>query len=123
GRPPFGLGTHPYFRLPLGPKGTAKECRMTVPVTEYWPMEGMLPMSRRAAATGSRDLASGMTFANTHFDDVFSGIKFQNHKATATIADPHNGRTLSMIFDDAFTQCVVYNPPHREAICIEPYSC
>ena len=27
-----------------------------------------------------------------------------------------------MTFDDQFTACVVYNPPHREAVCIEPYT-
>ena len=26
-------------------------------------------------------------------------------------------------FDRAFRECVVYTPPHREAICIEPYTC
>ena len=28
-----------------------------------------------------------------------------------------------MSFDRAFRECVVYTPPHREAICIEPYTC
>ena len=32
-------------------------------------------------------------------------------------------RCLEVAFDDHFSQCVVYNPPHREAICIEPYTC
>ena len=27
-----------------------------------------------------------------------------------------------MTFDDQFTACVVFNPPHREAVCIEPYT-
>ena len=26
-------------------------------------------------------------------------------------------------FDEMFRECVVYTPPHREAICIEPYPC
>jgi aldose 1-epimerase len=27
-----------------------------------------------------------------------------------------------MTFGPEFPACVVYNPPHREAICIEPYT-
>ena len=30
---------------------------------------------------------------------------------------------MSIQFDECFRECVVYNPPHREAICIEPYTC
>ncbi len=30
---------------------------------------------------------------------------------------------LEVGFAAAFEACVVYNPGHREAICIEPYTC
>ncbi len=39
------------------------------------------------------------------------------------ILDPDNGRRLLLTFDDQFRECVVFNPPHREAVCIEPYTC
>lgn len=123
GRLPFGLGLHPYFRLPLGPGGTADDCRVTVPVSQYWELVEMLPSGRRLAAEGSRGLAVGMSFAQTQLDDVFTEVAFDNHWARATIADQRSGRVVSYEFDDGFTQCVVYNPPHREAICIEPYTC
>ena len=55
-------------------------------------------------------------------DHVFGDVKFDNHRATAAVYDPHGKRTLKMTFDDQFTACVVYNPPHREAVCIEPYT-
>ncbi|HEX5447005.1 MAG TPA: hypothetical protein VFW87_24535, partial [Pirellulales bacterium] len=25
-------------------------------------------------------------------------------------------------FDDQFVACVVFNPPHRQAVCVEPYT-
>jgi aldose 1-epimerase len=37
--------------------------------------------------------------------------------------DSANGRRLVMTFDSAFATAVVYNPPHRQAISIEPYTC
>ena len=39
------------------------------------------------------------------------------------LMDPISGRTVTQSFGAAFTQCVVYTPGHREAICVEPYTC
>ena len=39
------------------------------------------------------------------------------------LTDPASGRALTQTFEPAFTQCVVYTPGHRQAICIEPYTC
>ena len=30
---------------------------------------------------------------------------------------------MTLEFNSTFRECVVYTPPHREAICIEPYTC
>ncbi len=55
-------------------------------------------------------------------DNVFGGVHFDNHRAAATVEDPASHRTMTLSFDDRFTTCVVYNPPHRQAVCIEPYT-
>lgn len=120
---PFGLGTHPYFRLPLGPNGTADDCLVTVPVKSYWELVDMLPSGKKLPATGSRGLADGLRFADAKLDDIFTDVQFSGDQAAATIVDPMNKRTLTVAFDNGFSQVVVYNPPHREAICIEPYTC
>ena len=57
------------------------------------------------------------------FDDVLSGLQFRGESSTASIADPDSGRMMSLRFDRQFRECVVYTPPHREAICIEPLTC
>lgn len=122
---PFGLGTHPYFRVPLGAGGDAAACRVTVPAADYWELVDMLPSGQRPKADGPRGLAVGMRFGDTKLDDVFGGLRNATEGVPymATIEDPHRGRKLSIAFDQAFGECVVYNPPHREAICIEPYTC
>lgn len=119
---PCGFGTHPYFRVPLGGP-SADDCLVTVPAREYWPLEGLLPTGKRVAAGGAYDLAAGLMFAQTKFDDVFTGLSFAGGKCAASLADPGSGRRLIMTFDDSFRECVVYNPPHRQAICLEPYTC
>ena len=68
-------------------------------------------------------MTAGLRFANTHLDDVFTGLSYAEGICRATMTDAHGGRTLEVAFDDSFRDCVVYNPPHREAICIEPYTC
>jgi aldose 1-epimerase len=120
---PIGFGSHPYFRVPLGAAGSADDCVVTVPVKNYWELVDMLPSGKRLPAEGSHDLAAGMRFADTKFDTVFTDVAFSGGKAAASIADPKSGRKLAISFDDKFSQCVVYNPPHRQAICIEPYTC
>jgi len=120
---PFGLGTHPYFRVPLGASGNRDACRVQVPVSKAWELVNLLPTGKQFEATGKRALRSGMDFSETQLDDVFTGLDFDNHTATSSISDPGSGRRLVMTFDDTFRECVVYNPPHRQAICIEPYTC
>jgi aldose 1-epimerase len=120
---PFGFGTHPYFRVPLGIAGSAAACRVYVPVAEYWELSNMIATGKRLPAEGPKDLLHGLAFEATQLDDVFTGLHFEAGKCTSTIEDPAAGRRLTMTFGDNFRACVVYNPPHREAICIEPYTC
>lgn len=120
---PFGFGTHPYFRVPLASGDDATTCRITVPAASYWELVDMLPTGRKLPAEGGRALAGGMAFGDTQLDDVLDDLTFKNGYAVTTIEDPASGRSLRMKFDQAFRACVVYNPPHREAFCIEPYTC
>ncbi len=118
---PFALGTHPYFRVPLG-GASAADCRVTVPVEYGWELEGLMPTGRTISPPVVGELARGMPFAEMKLDNVFGGLAFDQHRCTPTVHDPGSKRTMTMTFDDQFTTCVVYNPPHREAVCIEPYT-
>ncbi len=119
---PCGFGTHPYFRLPLG--GTkAAECRVALPVSQEWELVELLPTGQRRPAADASALQAGRRFGELTLDHAFSGLQFQGDEATATIADSESGRSLSIVWDRAFRECVVYTPPHREAICVEPLTC
>ncbi len=118
---PFAFGTHPYFRLPLGGASGA-DCRVTVPVEHSWELEGLLPTGRQTSPSVVAELSRGMSAGLMQLDHVFGGLKFDNHRCTTRVHDPASKRTMVMTFDDQFAACVVYNPPHREAVCIEPYT-
>ncbi len=117
---PCGLGAHPYFRLPLG-AGDASRSHVRLPVRSQWELLEMLPTGRRLDV--DRSLADGASFQSLSLDNVFTSLQFDRGWFRAEILDPSENRRLNISFDESFSECVVYTPPHREAICIEPYSC
>jgi aldose 1-epimerase len=120
---PIGLGLHPYFRLPIVPGGQADHCRITVPAPEYWELKDLLATGRKLPLPPEKDLRRGMVFADTRLDNIFWNLPTQAGRVETQIEDPDAGCRLQIAFDEQFRGCVVFNPPHREAICIEPYSC
>ncbi len=73
-------------------------------------------------ASGPRAVSDGLPFGETQLDDVFTDLTALDSRVVCRLLDGVNQRRLSVIFDAAFAHCVVFNPPHREAICIEPYT-
>lgn len=120
---PFWLGTHGYFRVPLSASSAREQCRIRVPASEYWELADLVPTGERKPVDAGRDLRSGQAFGAMQPDDVLTGLEFDaNGWCTCTVEDPQAGRKLDVVFDRAFGECVVFIPPHREAICLEPYS-
>jgi aldose 1-epimerase len=146
---PFGFGTHPYFRLPLGgvetppggdgplpqvggesergrwPRGLEGEraaCRVTVPAGAYWELSELVPTGRKLPASGQYDLRNSSTYGDISVDAVFTDLAVVNGEIRTEIEDPNSGRRLIQRFDPVFRHCTVYCPPHREAIAIEPWT-
>jgi aldose 1-epimerase len=119
---PCGFGTHPYFRVPLG-GDNADACRVELPVRQRWEMVDMLPTGERLPIEDVDRYHAGLPFGEMSLDDVFTGLEFRDDWCTCRIVDPQSGRRLVLEFDRAFRESVVYNPPHREAVCVEPYTC
>nr|MCS5585776.1 aldose 1-epimerase [Pseudomonadales bacterium] len=116
---PCGLGTHPYFCVPLGGK-SAEECTVKFPVQRRWVLEDMLTKGEQRDV--NPEYVAGVSLGGLELDDVFSGVMFEEGTAVAEIEDPNSGQRVIFRWDEACPYCVVYIPPHREAICIEPYS-
>lgn len=120
---PFGLGTHGYFRVPLAADPAGRDaCRIFAPARRYWELANMFPTGKTLPADGSR-ISTGMAYAETHLDDVFTDLQSSGGRVVCHVDDPTNRRRLVLAFDDSFHECVAFNPPHREAICLEPYTC
>jgi aldose 1-epimerase len=64
----------------------------------------------------------GIAVNELQLDDVFSDIVFVDGLANASIVDQSARQKMEFTWDECCGVCVVYIPPHREAICIEPCS-
>lgn len=118
---PCGLGTHAYFQLPLS-GNNAGDCLLKLPVSRRWEMKDMIATGASSSLDPHEDFINGMPFNKLELDDVFGGTTFNSGLATAQIDDLPGGITLDFQWDESCQYCVVYTPPHREAICIEPYT-
>jgi aldose 1-epimerase len=122
---PCGFATHTYFRLPLSNRSNAADTVVTVPAEAYWELENMIPTGRVLPVPAHlQHLKRGQVLKDTQFDTVFTKLLHSSDGAIHTnLLDSTTGRTFAQVFDTSFTQCVVYTPGHREAICMEPYTC
>jgi aldose 1-epimerase len=120
---PCGLGLHPYFHVPLL-NGAANNCLVLLPGSERWVLDNMLPTGVREPIREQKQYQAGVSFGSLHLDDVFTGLQFSEEgRCSGHIYDPAAKLAVTISFCNAFRECVVFTPPHREAICIEPYTC
>jgi aldose 1-epimerase len=121
---PCGLGTHTYFRIPSN-AAAAKNCLLQFSAKTHWQLDNMLTVGDGAEQrTNERyeQFRDGLAISKLDLDDVFSDIVFAGGLAKAAILNHVPSRNMTFTWDEYCGTCVVYIPPHREAICIEPCS-
>jgi aldose 1-epimerase len=125
---PFGLGYHPYFRLPgvhdLDIGGHVLQAN----VSEIWETEQNLPTGWRKDVPGSIDFRHPTPIGATELDYVFTGAKGAETKLgglreVAVLSHPSALGKVRFMVDPAFRELVLFTPAHRQAIAIEPYTC
>jgi aldose 1-epimerase len=123
---PFGLGYHPYFKLPFTPSGNAADSLVQVPARSFWSLTDSLPNGDTRPVDGSRNLTAPRRFGDMKLDDVLTDIttspEADGLRDCGTIQGEPS-RSLRMRCSAEFRDLVVFTPPHRQAFCIEPYTC
>jgi aldose 1-epimerase len=123
---PFGLGYHPYFRLPFVAGAKAEECLVEVPARAFWVLEGSLPTGARQPVDAARDLNRPRRYAELKLDDVLTdlpaGPAASGLRECARVQGAP-GVTLRLLASADFREMVVFTPPHRLAFAAEPYTC
>lgn len=133
---PWGFGTHPYFRLPLSPKNSSEgspiKCLIEAPVCDEWELVDCLPTGKRRPIPAAKNLRDALYFGSFQLDDAFT-LRTENdddetasHETAITeclILDESTGLQVSQRFGPEYRELVVFTPPNRNAICLEPYTC
>jgi aldose 1-epimerase len=125
---PFGLGYHPYFHLPGVNEATIDKYILQANVNRLWEAEQNLPTGKQIAIPPDIDFRAARPIGSALLDHVFTVAP-----AEATHSDGKSelaqlshraamGR-LQVHADPAFRELVLFTPPHRQAVAIEPYTC
>jgi aldose 1-epimerase len=120
---PYSFATHGYYRTPLG-DGDGEASEITVPASQRWVLdEQSVPTGEIRSIEPELDLRSGSAIAHRQFNTVYTGLSTDDRgSVTCTVRDPSSGRTIQVGMSGGFREVVVWNPPHRRAIAIEPYT-
>lgn len=120
---PWGLGTHPYFKLPLASGSRIEDCLIEVPAARRWELTDCLPTGKQLSLDESHDLQDGAYVSVVELDDVYTGIDCDGPQFECTVMDERAGLQVVQTCPPIFREIVVFTPPNRAAVCIEPYTC
>ncbi len=88
-----------------------------------WNLEGCLPTGVRSPVTTRQDLREGQYFGQFALDDVLTGLPTDTDCIVCQIIDEAAGLQVTQAFSPIFGELVVFTPPGRNAVCLEPYTC
>jgi len=117
---PFGLGFHHYFAA------SDTDCEMQVPAESFWELQDNLPTGKILPVEGVCDLRQGKPTAQLVLDHVLTGVaaaKTSRELNALGAVQRQAGPGVEMVASADFREVVVFTPPHRQAVCIEPYTC
>lgn len=124
---PWGLGYHPYFRLPFAQGTATEDCTIEVPASRYWKLEGNLPTGQVEPVDLARDLNRWRRFGDLQLDDVLTDLPARAPRMDGLLErsaiQGAPGGPMRLFCSSEFRHLVVFTPPHRQAFCAEPYTC
>jgi aldose 1-epimerase len=106
---PVGIGQHPYF--PYTPGMT-----LQAELAQMWEADHDMPV-KLTRNDVVESLARGLKMSSVTLDNNFVGWKH-----IATLRWPETGRRLRMTAQPPLSYFVVYTPPSRDFLCVEPVS-
>src|SRR5207253_2976991 len=72
---PFGLGYHPYFRVPLVPGASAADCWIETPARTEWELVDSLPTGVRRSLPAALDLQSPRRYTDLALDHLVTDLE------------------------------------------------
>jgi aldose 1-epimerase len=124
---PFGLGYHPYFVCANAPGAQADDMLLQAATSQQWEAEAGIPTGVRKPAAGEYDFRTPRRLGTIQLDTLytrevnhdFEGIRPELARLRHATAPGE----LIVLADPAFRELLLFTPPHRQAVAIEPYTC
>jgi aldose 1-epimerase len=90
-------------------------------------LQDSLPTGEKRPVDAARDLNRPRRFTDLEVDDVLTDLAFTTDpiarsQPRATLWGAPR-RSLRLFASEAFREMVIFTPPHRQAFCVEPYTC
>jgi aldose 1-epimerase len=134
GRLPFGFGAHPFFRLPLGERGSPSACLIHIPAARRWDTRAVRRALETAAAAppldevcppigDTLDLRAPKPFVERTYNGLHTDLELTDGRVEAFVRDPSNGLEAVMQATPSFRNVVFWSPPGRPELCLEPWTC
>jgi aldose 1-epimerase len=120
---PFGLGYHPYFHVPFvaGEDGGAYLAQASP--GQFWVLDDSLPTGELRPVDRARDLRTPRPVRELSLDDVLHCGKSGGVCRAALFRPERKNEGIRVEASPGYRELVVFTPPHRQAICFEPYTC
>jgi len=120
---PWGLGTHPYFRLPLSDEESTDHCTVFAPTHRIWQLKSWLPTGRIIDAPEGETLDQSPKFNSIRLDGVYTDLKASGNAIESRVTDMRSGWSVVQRSSVDFRELVAFTPPWTTAVCLEPYTC
>lgn len=119
---PFGLGYHPYFRLPGIADADVGGHVLQADIGRLWQVDAdNLPTGNLEEVPEAVDFRKPKAIGSTALDHAFT--RANSTRALAELSHPQAAPKLRIVADAVFRDLVLFTPPHRRAVAIEPYTC
>ena len=118
---PFGLGYHPYFKLPDRPDLMADDMLLRADTAELWLADDGIASGELAAIPPAGDFRAASVVGGRVLDQLTKRTE-SDGLFLAELSSPGGG-TLTVEAGRDFRELLLFTPPHRRAVAIEPYTC
>jgi aldose 1-epimerase len=97
------------------------QARVGVTARKQWELNDSLPSGKKSAFGSAKE----EPFAALHLDHLLTDVPLIDHerRECGALETADGGRCLVVTASRDYRELVVFTPPHREAICFEPYTC
>ncbi len=123
---PFGLGYHPYFCVPTAPGAPADEMVLEARTGAVWEAVGGIPTGEIRPVPADLDFRTPRRIGSTVLDTLYTAADSsvtRDLTSVAWLGHRDSPGRVTVFRPHEFRELLLFTPPHRRAVAIEPYTC